>query len=122
LTLPPLMHIEALNLEPAEHARYATWFNSAGYEVFVPLLMETTKLMGWDMFEWAVNVQEEYRVKEYPKYISLLYFQSIEDFNDFEISPALAAFKRALKQILPGGLTYRWYVEYLLWYIHRKEM
>jgi len=117
----PLMHIETLNIEIAEYDRYAAWFTTTGCEVFIPLLLETTKLMGWDLYEWTRNPLDEYKVKTYPKYISFLYFQGIEDFNDFERSPALKALKTMLKQILPGGITYKWYVEYLLWYVNRKE-
>jgi len=118
----PLMHIEILNLGTAEYKRYASWFNSVGSDIFIPLFMETTELMGWDLLEWTGNVREYFKVKEYPTYLSLLYFQSIDDFNDFEKSPALAAFKRAVKQILPEGISYKWYVQYRLWDIHRKEV
>jgi hypothetical protein len=121
----PLLHIEALDLDSAEYERYAAWFNNAGSDIFTPLLMETTKLMGWDLFEWTGVVDDTYKdmlkIKKYPKYLSLLYFPSIEDFYDFEKSPGIAAFKRATKQIFPDGLIYKWYVQYQLWEIHKRE-
>lgn len=122
----PLLHIEALDLNSAGYDRYAAWLNNVGTDIFTPLLMETTKLMGWDLFEWTGVVDDAnmdmLKIKKYPKYLSLLYFPSVEDFHDFEKSPALAAFKRAVKQVLSDDIVYKWYVEYQLWNINRREV
>jgi hypothetical protein len=121
----PLLHIETLDLDPKEYDKYARWFNNSGAEIFASLFMETTGMMGWDFCEFTGVTDEKYpdlfKVKTYPKYLLLSYFPSPEDFAGFEKSPSLAAFKRAVKQILPEGVFYKWYVQYQAWETHRRE-
>jgi hypothetical protein len=52
------------------------------------------------------------REREYPAYISVLYFENHEAFSQYENSPELSTAQRTLRSLFPLGLNYRWYVQY----------
>jgi hypothetical protein len=56
----------------------------------------------------------EVREWEYPDYISIIYFDDLAAFENYQSSPELIAFKKAICNIFPNGLNYRLYVQYQL--------
>jgi hypothetical protein len=53
-------------------------------------------------------------VTKYPQYLSLMSFDKIEAFENYTRSAELAASQKAMRNIFPYGLDYRWYVQYEL--------
>lgn len=109
----PIMHLEAYRMTPEEQEKFNKWFNEYGGKVFVPLFMKTCGLKGYDYFKF-IRVLPTPLETDYPPYLSILYFENLEAFENFEQSPEQESFQSALRNILPLGLNYRWYVQYKL--------
>jgi hypothetical protein len=54
------------------------------------------------------------RTIDYPQRLSILHFDSIKAFDNYEQSLELAAVKGALQAPFPLGLNYQFYVQYRL--------
>jgi hypothetical protein len=113
----PIMHLEAYRLSPEEQGKYVKWFNEYGCPVFMPLFMKLPGLIGYDQYEDTGLRREgrEYiQELEYPKYLSIIYFENLKAFEDFEKSPELAGFQKVMRSVLPRRLKYEWHVQYQL--------
>jgi heme-degrading monooxygenase HmoA len=113
----PFMHMEAYRLSPEEEEKCINWFNEYGCSVFMPLFMKIPGLMGYDRYEITAlrRAGREYiEEMEYPRYLSLIYFENQKFFEDFEKSPELAGYLKVLRSVLPRRLKYDWYVQYQL--------
>ena len=115
----PIMHMEAYWMTPEEWDKFNKWFNEYG-RVFILLFMKNCGLKGYDCFKYRClggNISME---TAYPPYISLLYFENLKAFDEFEESSEMVSFQSALRNILPFGLNYRRYVQYQLNHSLRK--
>jgi len=116
----PVIHMEGYDFSNPEQERYETWFDKWGREVFIPLLMESTGLREYTSYRFidvertGLNEFSRPKTVEYPPYLSILTFDNINAFENYESSLELAAFKSALQAPFPLGLNYQWYVQYRL--------
>ena len=64
-----------------------------------------------------VNIPDPDKTKryvEYPPYLSILTFENVEAFENYQKSLELQALNGGLRAPFPRGLDYRWYVQYQL--------
>lgn len=117
----PIMHMEAYRLSPEEQERYAKWFYEYGPPIFIPLFMKLPGLKGYDFYEdTGLRRRQDARELKNPKYLSIIYFESMKAYEDFIKSPELAGFHKAMRSVFPRGLKYEWYVQYQLIQSRRK--
>jgi hypothetical protein len=112
----PFLHLEAYRLTTEDSEKYNKWFIEYCSHVFIPLFMKQSGFKGYDYFKFvsiAVNY-DNLLEKEYPIYLSAVYFENIKAFENFEKSNELAVCKNTLRDIFPKGLNYKWYVQYQL--------
>jgi hypothetical protein len=124
----PFMHIEACRLTTEEQGKYNRWFNEYS-QVFMPLFVKNCGLKGYDYLK---DVGDDHlkdigqvpsfpsKEREYPPYISVLYFEDLKAFQHFEESLEQVSFQRALRNVFPLGFMYKWYVQYQLQKSWRK--
>jgi hypothetical protein len=119
----PIMSLEAFSLSPEQEDKYFEWFNEYGCNIFLPFFIKFPGLKGYDWYQYlgsGFGRRSGTRVENYPKYLSALYFDNIQAFNDFVNSQELASFLKAMRSVFPRGLEYRWYVQYQLTQSWRK--
>jgi hypothetical protein len=123
----PIMHLEGYAFSVPEQERFDTWFNKWGQEVFIPLIMRLPGLKEYIRYKLIdvefTGLSDIYRTKrpvEYPPYLSIITFENIKAFENYEQSLELGAFKSALQAPFPLGLNYQWYVQYRLMRSWRK--
>lgn len=110
-----IAHLEAYRTTSEEEDKYNRWF--ADYSpIFVQLLIKNRKLKGYDYFKYSGLGRSggPPRETEYPQYLSILYFEDLKAFEDYQESPEQLSFQGALRNIFPVGLNYKWYVQYQL--------
>ena len=117
----PVMHMEAYSLTPEEEEQYGKWINDYGINVFFPLFIKLPGLKGYDCFK-CLNRQgvNPSRERNYPLYLSVVYFEDIKAFENFEKSDEVVACQKALINIFPLRPVYKWYVQYKLVQSFRK--
>jgi heme-degrading monooxygenase HmoA len=112
-----IIHLEAYRFMPEEQEKFTRWLNEYGYPVFMPLLMKLPGLKGYDQFEHTCLQRpgrEYFRDTEYPKNLSITYFENLNAFEHFEDSQELAGFHKVIRSVIPGRLKYEWYIQYRL--------
>ena len=117
----PILNLAAFNLDHENAEKYFTWLIELGQRVYVPILMKVAGLKAMKFYRWTGRVGEQ-EIKEpgYPRYVSLIYFDSLKSYEGYAESPELVAFREALKIPFPGGLDYKWNVQYELTRSWRK--
>jgi hypothetical protein len=117
----PIMHLEAYRISPEDQKKYYEWFNDYGCNIFMPLLLKLPGFMGYDWYQDSGQRRTMgQRESEYPKYLSIIYFENIKAYDDFEKSPELVALQKSMRRVFPRGLKYEWYVQYQLVKSFRK--
>jgi hypothetical protein len=120
----PVIHLEGYRLAPDEEERFDAWFTRWGYEVHIPLLMELPSLTQYTLYRYSpVNIPDADRTKryvEYPSFLSILTFEDISSFENYEQSLELAAYRAGLTAYFRKDLDFRWYVQYRLMRSWRK--
>lgn len=117
----PVMHIEAYRLRPEEEGKYVQWLNDYGFNVLIPLFLGLPGLRGYDYYKHTgLKGISDVREWEYPSYLSIVYFENIEAFENYEKSREFTAFQKALRNVFPNGLNLKWYVQYQLIQSWRK--
>jgi hypothetical protein len=83
--------------------------------------MRLQGIKGYDCCK-SVNLETLLNAREweYPDFLSAMYFKDIAAFENYAKSPERLAFQRAVANIFPNGLNYRWYVQYQLVQSRRK--
>jgi hypothetical protein len=71
------------------------------------------KLMNLDL-NGLPDIFKVKRIVQYPPYLSIVHFESIEAYEKYEKSPELAGFRDHMKVPFPSGLDFKWYVQYQL--------
>ena len=110
----PIMHLEAYRLSPEQQEKYLNWFIEYGYPIFIPLFIKQPGLVGYDWYEYTSLHRHNAREVEYPRYLSIVYFENLNAFENFIKSPELAGFQRAMRSVFPNGLKYEWNIQYQL--------
>jgi hypothetical protein len=111
----PIMYLEAYRTSPGEQPPYHKWFSDYGCNLFMPLLLKLPGLSGYDWYEdTGLRRRQDVRENEYPRYLSIVYFESIESYENFLKCPELAALQKSMRSVFPGGLNYKWHVLYQL--------
>lgn len=125
--LSTVIQLEGYTFTNEEQEKYDAWFDKWGREVFVPLLMRLPGLRGYVKYKLIeierAGLMSDYtlpKTREYPPSLSILTFDSIRAFENYENSLELAAFKVGLQAPFPLGLSYQWYVQYQLMKSWRK--
>jgi heme-degrading monooxygenase HmoA len=111
----PILYFEAFRLSQEEQEKYYKWFNDYGCNIFMPLIMKLPGLLGYDWYEdTGLRRRQDIRELEYPKYLSIIYFENIESYEAYEKSPELAALQKSMRNVFPRGLNLKWHVQYQL--------
>jgi heme-degrading monooxygenase HmoA len=112
----PIMHIEAYLLSPEEEEKYAKWLNEYGFNIFLPLFLKVPGLKGYDCFKCLNDTKGsgEARETKYPPFLSIVYFENQEAFENYTKSAELVVFQKGLRNVFPRGPVYKWYVQYKL--------
>ena len=112
----PIMHLEGYRMSLETQEQYNKWFVNYGMNIFIPLFLKQTGVRGYDYYKFLGRRQggSNPRELDYPAYLSILYFENLEDFARYEKSPELITFHRTLRNTFPGGFDYFWYVQYQL--------
>ncbi len=117
----PIIHLEAYRLTPEDAKDYHTWLSRWGYEVYIRVLMKLPGLKGYDCYQWAgAKPYNPPMDAEAPPYLSILYFENITAYENYEKSPELASMRRGIGSDFPRALIYKWYVQYQLLKSWRK--
>ena len=125
----PIMHMEGYSLLSEDKEKFETWFSKWGYELYIPWLMKSPGLIEYAHYR-LIDVDlttapgrpyfSPKRPVEYPPYLSILHFENIEAYEHYEKSIELAGFRDHVKTPFPGGLDFKWYVQYQLIKSFRK--
>jgi hypothetical protein len=112
----PITHLEGYRMTAAEWEKYLQWFSDFGYSVFMPLFLKLPGLVGYDWYKdtglrFGLHEEEGW---EYPPYLSIIYFETIEAFENYAKSPELAGFQKSIRGIVPRRLGYTCFVQYKL--------
>jgi len=110
------LHLEGYRLSPEDREKYEKWLDDYGFSVLIPLLVKLPGIKAYNCYKdtglkaGIIHVREG----EYPDYLSVLYFENQKAFEDYTKSAELLAFQKAIANIFPSGLNYKWYVQYQL--------
>ena len=122
-----LIQLEGYSLSPNDEEKFITWFAKWSFELYIPWLMKLPGLKEYSFYrliDIGLNgIPDFYKPKrpiEYPRYLSILYFDKIESCENYENSIELAGFREAMKVPFPMGLDFKWYVKYQLLKSWRK--
>ena len=114
----PVIHLEGYRLAPEELGKYNTWFAKWGYGFYMPSLMKLRGLKEYNYCRILDFVSHEVMwpkdILVHPIYLSVLQFENLKAFQNYEKSMELAAFREAIKVPFPKGLNFQWYVQYQL--------
>lgn len=117
----PIVHLAAFNLNRENAEKYSMWFNEWGQKIYIPILMKLPGLRAINYYRWTGKSRErEIRDPDYPRYVSIIYFESLNAYENYAESPELIVLHEALKTPFPGGLDYKWNVQYQLTRSWRK--
>jgi hypothetical protein len=110
-----IMHLEAFRLSAAELGKYLKWLEDFGRPIFMPLFMKLPGLIGYDWYkDTGLRGSQDGERWEYPECLSIIYFETLKDYDNFVKSPELAGFQKAIRSIIPYRLGYIWNVQYQL--------
>jgi hypothetical protein len=114
----PVVHIEGYRLSLEDMRKYNSWFAKWGYGFYLPAIMKLPGLQEYNYcrildFEQP-EIQRPKDPSVHPTYLSVLQFENLKAFENYEKSMELAAFREAMKIPFPGGLNFHWYVQYQL--------
>jgi len=111
----PIIYLEAYRTSPEEQEKYYKWFSEFGCNLFMPLILKLPGLMGYDWYEdTGLRRRQDIRDTEYPKYLSIIYFENFEAYENYEKSPELVALQKSMRSVFPHGLNLKWQVQYQL--------
>lgn len=117
----PFLHLEAYRLSAGEGEKYVKWLSDFGYG-FIPLFTGLPGFKGYDFFKNTGNSGwYEARETDYPLYLSIMYFDNAETYRDYLKSREFVIYQKALRQVFPRGLNYRWDAEYYSTRTLKKE-
>jgi hypothetical protein len=111
----PIALLEAYRLSPDQADKFNRWFSEYAFNIFIPFFMRLQGVRGYDYFkDTGIHILEETRENEYPVYLSMVYFDSIQAFENYEKCPELDSMRKNLLNFFPQGLNFKWWVQYQL--------
>ena len=120
----PIMHLEGYGFSFDEQGQYNTWVTKWGHEVYIPWLTKLPGLKEYARYQffdaWSPYAKVPRAPAQYPPYLSILHFEDIHSYENYEKSMELAAFREAMKLPFPQDLEFKWYVQYQLMRSWRK--
>jgi hypothetical protein len=118
----PIIHIAAFNLTFQDAEKYRFWFNERGRKIYIPILLKLSGIKAINHYRWTGRSWErETENTEYPRYLSIFYFENLQAYENYAMSPELAAFHEGLRlEFFPNRLDYKWRVTYQLTRSWRK--
>jgi len=122
----PFILLEAYRLTPEEEEKYVEWHSRYANRIYIPLLMKISGVKGFDRYRYAGKARSSItaslgeRESNYPPYFHIVYFENEKSFENYENSPELASYKKAMKSDISDKLIPQWYVQYQLWKSWRK--
>jgi hypothetical protein len=117
----PVMHLEAFHFRKEDEEKYSGWLNDYGFNAFIPLFIGLGGLKGYDCYRNTGRKGiSELREWDYPLFLSILYFENMASLENYEKSRELISYQKALRNVFPNGLSYKWYVQYTLMQSWRK--
>lgn len=115
-----IIYLEAFRLTVEEQDKYNKWLNDYGFNI-IPLFTRLPGLRKYDYFKHiGFAYRSDIRETEYPAYLSLVYFEDLAAFENYEKSPELVTFRKTMRNVFPHGLNYKWYAQYQLTQSWRK--
>jgi len=122
-----IIHMEGYAFSNPEQEIYDAWIDKSGQEAFIPLMMRLPGLREFTLYKLIdvdpTGLTDVFRTKrpvEYPSRLSILTFDNLKAFDNYENSLELAAYNRAIEAPFPFGLNYQWYVQYQLVRSYKK--
>jgi hypothetical protein len=96
----PVLHIEAYDIPQEEQEKFERWLSRFGYDVYLPLLMKSCNLLEYDHYRVIyADMKTTVPVKEpdNPPYLSLFHFRNTEEYQQFNSSLEMAAFRERIQ-------------------------
>lgn len=116
----PVILLYGAGLSTEEWEKYHIWFNEWGYPVYLPVLLKVPGVIEYSRW-WLSNIRNRMPPKpnmsedpKYPQDLSIIYFENLKAYQNFEKSREFAAFNKTLAAEFPNGLNYKWNVVYRL--------
>lgn len=116
----PILNINAFKFSVVEWERFNAWFSECGCQAFLPLFKKVDGLEEYHCLKWTGVVRPAAKLKEYPIFMALSYFDSLNTSQHFIESPEMAAFLASIKLGFPNGFASQWNVQYQLVKSFRK--
>ena len=117
---PPVLNITAFDFSAIEWDKFNVWFGEFGPQAFLPLFSKLPGLHQCDCYKWTGITRPNRRIKEYPMFLMLFYFENSVSSQYFEVCPEMMSFKAAIKIAFPNGFNSQWNVQYQLVKSFRK--
>jgi len=116
----PVILLYGAVLSPDDWEKYHNWFNDWGYTIYIPVLLKVPGVIEFSRL-WLSNTPGKSTPRpgvtenpEYPQDLSIIYFENLKAYQNFEKSREFAAFRKTLAAEFPNGLNYKWNVVYRL--------
>jgi hypothetical protein len=116
----PVLSINTYKFSIIEWGKFSMWFGDYGVKAFLPLFRAIRGLEKYECYKWTGAVRQAAKVKEYPIFMTLSYFDSLNSCQYFEASSEKLAFQSAIQAGFPIGLNSQWNVQYQLVKSFRK--
>jgi hypothetical protein len=121
------IYIEGYRLPPDFTEKYAAWFARSAARLYIPMLLKDTpakcvncfRLSEYKMPNWD-NVH--FLETNLPQYISIAYFETLNDFEEYRGSLEYAIFKQNLELEFSGSVMTTWNTEYRLLKTYRPQL
>jgi len=116
----PVILLYGASLSSDDWEKYHVWFNDWGYPVYLPVLLKVPGVIEYDRC-WLSNIRSGLTPipgitenPNYPQDLSIIYFENLKAYQNFEKSREFAAFNKTLAAEFPNGLNLKWNVVYRL--------
>jgi len=111
----PIVLLRGLGLNSDDWEKYDAWVKEWGYKIYIPLLLKIPGVIEYCRC-WLSNVWREGPVvkpgitinTEYPQDLSIIYFENLKAYQNFQKSKELEVYDKNLAAAFPGGLNYKW--------------
>jgi hypothetical protein len=111
----PVVLLKGLALNTDDWEKYHAWVNEWGYKIYIPLLLKVPGLIEYCRY-WISNfIRDGAVVKpgitlnaEYPQDLSIIYFENLKAYQNFQKSKEREAYDKNLAAAFPNGLKYKW--------------
>jgi hypothetical protein len=123
----PIINIEGYSIHSEDPSKFETWLTKWGYELYVPWLVKLPGLKEYSLYKQynlgitgLTDVYKNSQSFQYPTYLSIVRFENIASYENYEKSIELAGFREAIRAFFTRGLDFKWYVQYQLLKSFRK--